>query len=171
MSKYKRLTNPKWKKYQKPSSEWLDNMYCRLAELEDLIERDVLTNPKGLTKEQILWAYEMDVGMLKDEIERLAELGDKIEAGKLVELPLKVGDTVYSVGFIFRDGYEIDKKGNERPVHSSGWRIHEEKITDKNIYKMCDLYVNDKVYTTREAAEEKLKELEKKLNELSEGKQ
>ena len=102
---------------------------------------------------------------------RLAELEDKIETGKLVELPLKVGDTVYSVNFIFRDGYEIDKKGNERPVYSSGWPIHEEKITDKNIYKMCDLYVNDKVYTTREAAEEKLKELEKKLNELSEGKQ
>lgn len=102
-------------------------------------------------------------------VQRLAKLEDKIENGTLVELPLKVGDTVYSVGFIFRDGYEIDKKGNERPVHSSGWRIHEEKITDKNIYKMCDLYVNDKVYTTREAAEEKLKELKKKLNELSEG--
>ena len=43
----------------------------RLAELEDLLERDVLTNPKGLTKEQILWAYEMDVGMLKNEIKRL----------------------------------------------------------------------------------------------------
>lgn len=107
----------------------------------------------------------------KKALDRLVELEDKIEAGKLVELPLKVADTVYSVDFIFQDGYEIDKKGNERPVYSSGWRIHEEKITDKNIYKMCDLYVNDKVYTTREAAEEKLKELEKKLNELSEGKQ
>lgn len=102
---------------------------------------------------------------------RLSELEDKLEEGTLVELPCKVGDTVYSVDFIFQDGYEIDKKGNERPVYSSGWRIHEEKITDKNIYKMCDLYVNDKVYTTRKAAEEKLKELENKLNELSEGKQ
>lgn len=43
----------------------------RLTELEDLLERDVLTNPKGLTKEQILWAYEMDVGILKNEIKRL----------------------------------------------------------------------------------------------------
>lgn len=43
----------------------------RLAELEDLLERDVLTNPKGLTKEQILWAYEMDVGILKNGIKRL----------------------------------------------------------------------------------------------------
>ena len=112
--------------------------------------------------------YQSEYLPLIECAQALGALADKIEAGTMVELPCKVGDTFYSVDFIFSDGYEIDKKGTERPVYSSGWRIHEEKITDKNIYKMCDLYVNDKVYTTREAAEEKLKELEKKLNELSE---
>jgi hypothetical protein len=31
-------------------------------------------------------------------IERLAELEDKIEQGKMLELPCKVGDTVYYIG-------------------------------------------------------------------------
>lgn len=84
------------------------------------------------------------------------------EAGKLVELPCKVGDTVYSVGLVFSDGYEFDKKGHETPVNSSGWRIMETEVTTKNIYRICDECVNKRAFLTREAAEARLKELEEK---------
>lgn len=90
----------------------------------------------------------------------LAELEDKLEAGKLVELPCEVGDTVYSVGLVFSDGYEFDKKGHETPVHSSGWRIMKTEVTAKNIYRICDGCVNKRAFLTREAAEARLKELE-----------
>ena len=99
-------------------------------------------------------------GMKKEILHRLADLETKIEAGKLVELPCKVGDTVYSVGLVFSDGYEFDKKGHETPVNSSGWRIMETEVTTKNIYRICDECVNKRAFLTREAAEARLKELE-----------
>ena len=43
-------------------------------------------------------------GKLKKAILRLAELEDKIEQGTLIELPCKVGDTVY---FIIKSGNEF----------------------------------------------------------------
>lgn len=97
---------------------------------------------------------------------RLSELEDKLEAGTLVELPCKVGDTFYSVDFIFSDGYEFDKKGHEKAVHFSGWKIIKTEVTEKNIYRICDMYVSGKIFETREAAEARLKELEGKTNEL-----
>lgn len=97
----------------------------------------------------------------KKALERLSELEDKLEEGTLVELPCKVGDTFYSVDFIFSDGYEFDKKGHEKAVHFSGWKIIKTEVTEKNIYRICDMYVSGKIFETREAAEARLKELEK----------
>lgn len=67
---------------------------------------------------------------------------------------------MYSVGLVFSDGYEFDKKGHETPVHSSGWRIMKTEVTAKNIYRICDGCVNKRAFLTREAAEARLKELE-----------
>lgn len=97
----------------------------------------------------------------KKACNKLAELEDKLEEGTLVELPCKVGDTFYSVDFIFSDGYEFDKKGHEKAVHFSGWKIIKTEVTEKNIYRICDMYVSGKIFETREAAESRLKELEK----------
>lgn len=76
-------------------------------------------------------------------IERLAELEDKLEDGTLVELPCKVGDTVCIVGRKYRAGsYESF--------------INTGKFRYSDIEKF-----GDTVFLTREAAEARLKELEK----------
>lgn len=50
-----------------------------------------LTNTKA--KEGYV-LYDCDTG---DIIDRLAELEDKIEIGKMIELPCKIGDTIYGI--------------------------------------------------------------------------
>ena len=117
---------------------------------------------KTSTSDYVGTIYEEEQVLQQEIIERLAELEDKLEEGTLVELPCKVGDTVYSVDFIFSDGYEFDKKGHEKAVHSSGWKIIKTEVTEKNIYRICDMYVSGKIFETREAAEARLKELEEK---------
>lgn len=79
----------------------------------------------------------------KKALERLSELEDKLEAGTLVELPCKVGDTVCIVGRKYRAGsYESF--------------INTGKFRYSDIEKFGDI-----VFLTREAAEARLKELEK----------
>ena len=75
---------------------------------------------------------------------RLSELEDKLEEGTLVELPCKVGDTVYIVGRKYRAGsYESF--------------INTGKFRYSDIEKF-----GDTVFIVREAAEARLKELEGK---------
>ena len=82
---------------------------------------------------------------------RLAELEDKIEQGTLIELPCKVGDTVYF----------IIKSGNEFVLLEDtciGFTIAdgETHIGLENIPVAVNKY-----YFTREEAEKRLKELQK----------
>lgn len=83
----------------------------------------------------------------KKACNKLAELEDKLEEGTLVELPCKVGDTVYIVGRKYRAGsYESF--------------INTGKFRYSDIEKFGDI-----VFITREAAEARLKELEEKVKE------
>lgn len=80
----------------------------------------------------------------KKACNKVAELEDKLEEGTLVELPCKVGDTVYIVGRKYRAGsYESF--------------INTGKFRYSDIEKF-----GDTVFLTREAAEARLKELEGK---------
>lgn len=75
---------------------------------------------------------------------RLSELEDKLEAGRLVELPCKVGDTVYIVGRKYRAGSY-------------------ESFINTGKFRYSDMEkVGDTVFLTREAAEARLKEMEEK---------
>lgn len=76
---------------------------------------------------------------------RLRELEDKIEAGKLVELPCKVGDTVYQT-----DGIR---------AYSS---IVKNIVFDTVGLAFDKTAIGKSVFLTREAAEARLKELEAK---------
>ena len=91
-------------------------------------------------------------------LHRLAELEDKIEQGTLIELPCKVGDTVYRITQSYRDGIKvttytvkeiiIDKKGvSYLTIALKG----SQSIT-------CKVKV-ETVFLTREEAEKRLKEL------------
>ena len=81
-----------------------------------------------------------------DEVEvynRLAELEDKIEQGKMIELPCKVGDTVYQT-----DGVRIYESKVELLIYDCGrWAFNEKAI-------------GSSVFLTREEAEKRLKELQ-----------
>lgn len=85
--------------------------------------------------------------------DRLAELEDKIESGKMIELPCKVGDTVYTL-----DLEEL--KVDEWEV--IGILIQEEfflKIINKKTY-VCKLWGVKSIIFDKSQAEARLKELQ-----------
>ena len=95
-------------------------------------------------------------------IERLAELEDKIEQGTLIELPCKVGDTIWVVDESW--GHREDG------TWGSTSEMHEGKVYSFTYYGNC-LHVEDDftsncylwgedAFLTREEAENKLKELQ-----------
>ena len=85
-------------------------------------------------------------------VNRLAELEDKIESGYLLESPCKVGDTVYVLRF----------------GEGSQWRVEEDKIIGIDILQRTIMmrgrygHAYSEVFTTKEAAEARLKELQEK---------
>ena len=110
---------------------------------------------KRLTKKSGLNFADKDLS-LADEwgyshiYNRLAELEDKIEQGTLIELPCKVGDTVYVI-IKAENGYALLKD-----------------ICDGFMIKDIEVYIGlqtynvaaNKYYFTREEAEKRLKELQ-----------
>ena len=85
-----------------------------------------------------------------DEIyERLAELEDKIKQGTLIELPCKVGDTIY---LISEKRWSIKKK-------KTYWYIRKTKLTYGNMERIIKEY-GEFVFLTREEAEKRLEELQ-----------
>ena len=114
--------------------------------------------------------YRNTICTLEDVLEKLYELENNREQGLLIELPCKVGDTVYVIGSLSEFGTteEIElevfecvvnkitlnyKYGNTMQMdckeHSSfGWSMNIKKF-------------NELVFLTKEEAEQKLKELTK----------
>lgn len=101
-------------------------------------------------------------------IHRLAELEDKIENGTLVELPCKVGDTVWTINC----WQEYGKKELGEPYSVTRYELHENKcscieINDKNCYRgEISIIAREKykgitpyVFLTKAEAEAKLREL------------
>lgn len=118
-----------------------------MSEYKRLTKRTVdgkATRIKSSTSDYVGTIYEEEQILNQEIIDRLAELEDKIEEGKLVELPCKIGDTVYIVGQKYRAGK------------------YEEFInTGKFRYSDIEKF-GDTVFLTREAAKARLKELEEK---------
>lgn len=86
---------------------------------------------------------------------RLYELEDKIENGTLREVPCKVGDTVYYINDYGMGRYKII------PFNVSGFKIG----INNRLYVLFDFdsfaFAED-IFTTKEAAEARLKELQEK---------
>ena len=98
-------------------------------------------------------SYESCVG--GEAIDRLAELENKIENGTLIELPCKVGDTVYYETFI--NGKSVGIK----PHKVIGF-VLEVMTQDINGFGCTAVPIKDfnkDVFLTKEEAEAKLKEL------------
>ena len=93
-------------------------------------------------------------------IQKLAEYEDLEEQGLLLRLPLKIGDTVYSVTRDFISEYTICsiEKYNEGLFFN--WRC--EKGIYINVRGFTNYQIGKDVFLTQAEAEQKLKEIEDK---------
>ena len=119
-----------------------------------------LTKKGGYTKELDL-KQELGYSYIYN---RLSELEDKIENGTLVELPCKVGDTVYFIEYFCNaNGCSNDKQTIccgcsemlERERKNQTYVISEKKFRLKDLSE-----INKTLYITKKAAEARLKELQ-----------
>ena len=105
---------------------------------------------------------------------RLADLEDKIESGLLVELPCKVGDTVYELSFYDFDDCEKNQCEFLGAEYGNGYWCYKTRYGEKSVEcvnieedKMIDLQqilrsfnsFGKTVFLTRAEAEARLKEL------------
>ena len=98
--------------------------------------------------------YYTDSDVLNIVIKYLAELEDKIENGTLVELPCKVGNTIYWISSNNRDIIEV-------VVNRIAFVEHDRKIlyvAEKGVGEYSIMFIDD-IYTTKAEAEAKLREL------------
>ncbi len=94
---------------------------------------------------------------------RLAELEDKIEQGTLIELPCKVGDTVYFAVDNGWDCAEIDEIHIFKDDIVFEWVQYDRGYELTELWDCGDFSIKDigkTVFLTREEAEKKLKELQ-----------
>ena len=132
-------------KYERLTKRELDYVFDNCCSCE------YYSNPNGCTEH---CCYEV----MKN---RLAELEDKIEQGKLIELPCKVGDKVYVV-YRFPDCWEepdceydiFVETVHDIIITEEGFDIGTESRMIGKVERLC-------VCVTREEAEKKLKELQK----------
>lgn len=93
---------------------------------------------------------------IKQALDKLAEYEDLEEQGLLLRLPCKVGDTVYRISDMF----------NVRSKYIEKTKISRIAIDEDEIYVFCSCKPNVKrifgvhVFSTKEEAEQKLKEME-----------
>lgn len=101
-------------------------------------------------------------------VAKLCELEDKIEQGTLIELPCKVGDTVYHYSRIFGaifpyfvESLNIGCIGKDQTYWNYEANYHNEE-TDELIDEIdfCPDDIGETVFLTREEAEKRLKELQ-----------
>lgn len=55
---------------------------------------------------------------------------------------------------------------NGEVVHAAGYYMQTETVTADNLFKMCDLIQKDAAFLSKEAAEARLKELERGVNDI-----
>jgi hypothetical protein len=117
-------------------------------------------------------SYEFNEEALDNSVKvfnRIAELEDKIEQGTLIELPCKVGDTVYIATPLWDMKkvvkakvacleYTVDESRSDIRVYLD----HEYVFSKTNPNLIANRYIfrPDEFFLTREEAERKLKELQ-----------
>lgn len=106
--------------------------------------------------------------IIKNQIEHIeaenAELRARLE--KAVELPCKLGDTIYTV-YDKCDGYNCPYNGyyGQWRCHYEGERRCEPFIKNEQFCYSDIPFVNDTVFVSREAAEARLKEIKENNND------
>ena len=91
--------------------------------------------------------------------DRLAELEDKIENGTLIELPCKVGDTIYEVFKYHKPPFIQQTKVEKIIVTEKGLKL---KLARNSFYETSIASLGKTLFLTEEAAEAQIKELQEK---------
>lgn len=94
---------------------------------------------------------------IEEQRNRLAELEDKIEQGTLIELPCKVGDTVYE---FFKDHippFIKETKIEKIVITAKGLRL---RLARNSFYETAISSLGKTVFLARKEAEARLKELQ-----------
>lgn len=89
---------------------------------------------------------------------RLRELEDKIENGTLVELPCKVGNTVYEVFKYHIPPFIKETKIEKIVITAKGLRL---RLARNSVYETAVSSIGKTIFFTKAEAEKKLKELSK----------
>ena len=103
----------------------------------------------------ILTKGENPIEKFQNALDRLAELEDKIEQGTLIELPCKVGDTVYEVFKEHRPPFIKETTIEKIVITAKGLRL---RLARNSFYETAISSLGKTVFFTREEAEKKLKE-------------
>ena len=91
--------------------------------------------------------------------EKLCNLEDKIENGTLVDLPCKVGDTIYEVFKYHKPPFIQQTKVEKIIVTEKGLKL---KLTRNSSYETSVASLGKTLFLTEEAAEAQIKELQEK---------
>lgn len=89
----------------------------------------------------------------------LAELQDKIDNGTLIELPCRVGDTIYEVFKNHKPPFIQQTKVEKIIVTEKGLKL---KLARNSSYETSISSLGKTLFLTEEAAEEQIKELQEK---------
>lgn len=163
------------------NEEMIENLKCVIADISAQCERLKAENAElksSLThaNEECLKWHERAQNLLKDSGGSISGYEKKISdlqaenvalrerLGKAVELPCKIGDTIYKI-YDKCDGHNCPYNGC-----SGQWRCHYEgerrcgAFIKIGQFDYCDIpFVNDTVFVSREAAEARLKELKEEI--------
>jgi hypothetical protein len=132
--------------------------YKRLTKRDE--EFGIIALCNSCSRKAICPQEEECVACIDEEQERLAELEDKIEQGILIELPCKVGDTVYVIrkkalkGHWEEHRYIVDEWGK--------LAVYEKEF---NLVLFSVSKIGEDYFLTKAEAEAKLKELKEKDND------
>ena len=96
-------------------------------------------------------------------VDKLASYEDLEEQGLLLRLPLKIGDTVYSVTRDFISEYTICGIGKYNEGFFFNWKC--EKGIYINVRGFTEYDIGETVFLTQAEAEQKLKELRGEQND------
>ena len=140
--------------------------YKRLTERDEYGNADII----GLSTEKLFGELYFDeINLLTNALNKLAFLEDKIENGTLVELPCKVGDTVYIATKLWdiKEVVEaevacIEVTADEKGIRYITYLDHEYVFSKTNPNLVANRYIfyNDEFFLTKAEAEKKLKELQ-----------
>lgn len=93
-------------------------------------------------------------------LERLAELEDKIEYGTLVELPCKVGDTIYEVFKNHKPPFIQQTKVEKIIITENGLKL---KLVRNSVYETAISSLGKMLFLTEAEALKKLNEVKQKI--------